>query len=69
MKDLEHYSIDIRFLPPEEHTKIFDQLNGSCWTADYTGVPGVYDVYWEKGRGNISSLPYLSQKCIIKKLP
>ncbi len=69
MKDLAHYSIDISFLPPEERTKIFNQLNGSCWTADYTDVPGVYDVYWETDRGNIASLSYLPQSCIIKKLP
>lgn len=69
MKNLAHYSIDISFLPPEERTKIFNQLNGSCWTAGTTDVPEVYDVYWETDRGSISSLPYLPQNCIIKKLP
>ncbi len=69
MGTLTHYSIDIRFLSPEEQSKIFDQLNGSCWIADYTDVPGVYDVYWETARGNISLLPYLPKNCIITKLP
>ncbi len=68
MKELAHYSVDVRSLSPENQSEIFKQLSGSCWTADFTNIPGVFDVYWEIGRGDFSLLPYLSQNCVINKL-
>lgn len=68
MGNLARYFVDIRSLPPKERAKIFEQLNCSCWIADYTTTPGVYDVYWEIDRGDISTLPYLPKNCIINKI-
>lgn len=69
MGNLEHYSVDVRSLTPEEQSNIYERLNGSCWIVDYTDTPGVYDIYWECKRGDISALPYLPKNCIISKLP